>query len=287
MGIPESDERLQLMTGTTSSDENNAAAMRHYVYLYRSSPGGRARYVGYGASPSRALGHRGESHNDALEAFIAEGEYILEIAGPYGSRQEGLHVETALISAMRPDLNVAPGDATRFRPVGVPGHLADRILLDPLGEDELGVQGDGVLIVYLAAGDLMSDGRKKADPASPDVEIIAQDCEKWWQVNRHIQAWRSGAEPKPRTLVAVFGPDPRSRFVMGAFEIDGDHLGHDRGGDKDGSWWQIPLVDRTDADARQLRGRRLENIAFSQGRHAIYHWVDSDGRTRWNGTSIR
>jgi len=225
--------RKSILEAADSIDVDGAPS-GHYVYLYRSLSG-KARYVGYGVAPSRALEHRDASHNAAVEAFIAGGSYTLEIAGPYGSREEGMHVETALISALHPDLNVAPGDATRFRPVGVPGDLADRVLLEPLSEAELGGIGQGALIVYLAAGDFMADGRKKADPASPDVEVIAQDCEKWWQVNRHIDEWTSGAAPKPRTLVAVFGPKPGARFVIGAFEIDVDQLGDDRGGDRDGS----------------------------------------------------
>lgn len=269
----------------TQQSDDDVEALGHYVYLYRSL-GGKPRYVGYGAAPSRALGHRDGSHNEGLEAFIARGEYKLEISGPYGSRAEGLHVETALISAMHPDQNNTPGDTTRFRPIGVPSHLADRVLLEPLSEAELGTLGEGALIVYFAAGDFMADGRKKVDPASPDIEVIAQDCEKWWQVQRHVESWTSGAAPKPKTLIAVFGPKPGARFVIGAFEIDTAQLGHDRGGDRDGSRWTIPLVDRADADARQLRGRRLHPIRFGQGRHRIYHWVESDGNMRWDGQRL-
>ncbi|MBK0421802.1 GIY-YIG nuclease family protein [Leucobacter sp. CSA2] len=254
----------------------------HFVYLYR-SPGGKIRYVGYGESPSRALSHQDSSHNDRLKRFIESKDYSLEIAGPYGSREEGLHVETALISALHPEFNDAPGDQTRFRPLGVPGNLADRVPLEPLSESELGRIGRGALVVYLAAGDFMKDGRKKANPASPDVEIIARDCEKWWQVQRHMESWLSGESPVPQTLVAVFGPRPASRFIIGAFEIDRERFGRDPDRDRDGSNWVIPLLDRTNADAQGLRGRRLKPIRFGQGKHRIYHWIDGDGTVRWNG----
>src|SRR4051794_6528136 len=92
----------------------------HYVYLYRDDRG-KVRYVGYGRKPGRASVHQSRSHNDALNAFLSKGKYALEIAGPFGSEETGRAVESALISALAPDLNRAPGQTRwTFRPLGVP-----------------------------------------------------------------------------------------------------------------------------------------------------------------------
>jgi hypothetical protein len=255
-----------------------------YVYLYRATGGvGKPKYVGYGTTPARALTHAAGSHNAALEAWIGQGDYSLEIAGPYPDAATGHQVEAALISALKPEYNVATGEGKAFVPLGVPPQLAERISIAPADEADLARQGCGILIVYLAAGKVMRDGRTMADPSRPDVGIIAADAEAWWQINRHIAGWRAHPEEAPRTLVAVHGPRPRARFVIGSFAIDVDRLlagGKDL---QDGSLWKIPLRDREDADAAALRGRKLTESTFGQGRHRVYHWVDAQGVTRWDG----
>ena len=40
-------------------------------------------YVGRGASPGRAVQHTDGSHNPGLRAIIDEGNYSVELAGPY------------------------------------------------------------------------------------------------------------------------------------------------------------------------------------------------------------
>ncbi|MBD5383014.1 hypothetical protein ACR8AL_11750 [Clavibacter sepedonicus] len=255
-----------------------------YVYLYRTiGAAGKPKYVGYGTTPARALTHSSGSHNTALEDWIGQGDYALEIAGPFANESTGHEVEAALISALKPEFNVASGDGHAFVPLGVPPELAERISIAPVDEAALARQAGGALIVYLAAGKVMRDGRAMADPSNPDETVIAADAEAWWQINRHMAGWRERPEETPRTLVAVHGPRPRSRFVIGAFTIDVDRLLLGAEDLRDGSLWKIPLINRTDADAAGLRGRKLTESTFGQGRHRVYHWVGADGVTHWDG----
>ena len=71
----------------------------HFVYLFRDRRG-KARYCGYGKSPERAVSHVSGSHRPELEAFLRTEKYTLEVAGPFGDRDTGLAVETALITAL-------------------------------------------------------------------------------------------------------------------------------------------------------------------------------------------
>lgn len=252
----------------------------HYVYVYR-FPNGKPAYVGYGKSVDRAQGHQESSHNAALETLIATEKYLLEIAGPFRDVQEGLNVESALISALKPKLNVAPGNGTRLRPFGVPAELASRFSMPPLDESEIGLQANGALLVYLASGQFMADGRRKFDPANPDTEILAQDCEAWWQLGRHEDAWKRQEIDPPSTLVAVYGPKPEARFIIGAFDIEWSRFRRDD--DVDRGLWKVPLKNRGDADACELRGRRIHRIAFGRYRHEQYHLVSPTGQLIWNG----
>jgi hypothetical protein len=255
-----------------------------YVYLYRSTgTQQKAKYVGYGRKPARALSHAAESHNDALRAWLERGDYSLEIAGPYADERTGMEVEAALISALAPEFNKAVGNGHRFLPLGVPAGLADRIGIAPVHEGELAQKAGGALFVYLAAGDVMADGRIMADPSNPDEKIIAADAEAWWQIDRHLDEWEAEPASAPRALVAVHGPHTRARFVIGSFEIDVERLLTRDPDFKQGALWKIPLVNRDDADFAALRGRKLTHISFGQLRHQMYHWVDERGETRWNG----
>lgn len=76
---------------------------------------------------------------------------------------------------------------------------------------------------------------------------------------------------------------PLSRFVIGSFEIDTAQLGSNPATEQDGSLWRLPLRDRTDADAFELRGLKVAEVKFGQGRQLHYHWYDAEGRLRWDG----
>ena len=125
---------------------------RNFVYLYLSSDG-KPMYVGYGSTAQRALSHSKGSHNTQLKRWLKKGDFDLRIAGPYASEKEAKAVEAALISSMHPRFNVAPGDGPKFLPVGVPAHLWERPAMRPRTLRELGIEGKGVLLVYLSPGD--------------------------------------------------------------------------------------------------------------------------------------
>ena len=150
-----------------------AMAEKHYVYLY-TTIAGAVMYVGYGANVERALSHSGGSHNKQLKAWLARENFDLKIAGPYASEQEAKHVEAAIISGIKPKFNVAPGEGPKFRPLGVPGALGDRPSASPLSLAEIGRLTGGALLVYLAPGTFLRDGRKKFNAADPqDKDVLA------------------------------------------------------------------------------------------------------------------
>jgi hypothetical protein len=174
----------------------NAGMADHYVYLYR-TPAGVPKYVGYGTDPARAMSHAGASHNVRLREWLEGGHLDLVIAGPYRDELEGKHVEAALISALSPEFNLSPGDGPRFLPVGVPSELGDRPALPPLSAAELGQLTGGALLVYLAPGDFLRDGRRKYDPAAPSDEDVLSNMRGVWDIGRHLEGWTSDPKIRP------------------------------------------------------------------------------------------
>lgn len=117
-------------------------------------------YVGYGTSVDRALAQ--ERDNDKFVKWLEKQDFDLSVAGPYGSAERGKEVEAALISAIAPEFNRAPGEGPKFRPVGVPPELADRTTLPALSLSEIGKRTGGALLVYLASGDYLKDVERDA-----------------------------------------------------------------------------------------------------------------------------
>jgi len=255
---------------------------QNFVYLYRTLTGVPV-YVGYGHTVQRALTHTGASHNRELKAWLVKNKFDLQIAGPYSSEAEAKAVEAALISSMKPCFNKAPGDGPKFVPVGVPPDLWERPQMVPLTLGQIGRQSGGALLVYLAAGDFLVDGRKKFDAALPSDEIAVSNIEKNWDITRLVEKWRIRPESIPKVLIGIHGK-PSHRFIVGALEInrvaicDQENLRHAK------RWsqqrWQIPLIDRESLDFENLRGRRVSNIKFGQFSHQLHIWVDQSGRKR-------
>lgn len=96
----------------------------HYVYQYVDAESRETAYVGYGKSASRAISH-GTSHNRNLKEWLKSATYEIRIAGPYETEAVALDVESAVISATNPRFNVQPGNARRFRALGVPDDAAE------------------------------------------------------------------------------------------------------------------------------------------------------------------
>jgi hypothetical protein len=253
----------------------------HYVYLYRDrSNARRPMYVGYGMTVGRAISHARQSHNAALRAWLGAGNFDLTVAGPYRDKAEGQHVEAALISALSPAFNRSPGTGPTFVPIGVPPTLSRRPGMTALTTAGIGQKAGGALLVYLAPGEFLPDGRPKFDPADPDPKIIVGHMEKRWQIGGLIDEWTKAAASGPKLLVGVYGPNVAHRFIVGAARIDimkWQEPGLELGGGR----WRVPIKPGSTLDAANLRGRRVDGVRFSNFSHLLHIWVDSHGVIRY------
>jgi len=243
--------------------EEAEVAEEHYVYIYRDRQD-RIQYVGYGRYTDRPSVHLVGSHNRGLDEFLAARQYRLEIAGPFGDAATGLAVETALISALRPECNVAEGESRwRFRPLGVPLAYSERLLQpELLVEDFLTAQVEGpapVLFVIVTSADFKDDGRVGYDPADPpsDDDVRAR-VERWWQLQRFVPEWSADPECSPGLLVGVFG-SPGRQLVIASLLID--RSGWTTAEVESGGLLRVPLKEPADLDAFSLRGRRIAAAA--------------------------
>lgn len=257
-------------------------AREHFVYLYRSLQG-EPVYVGYGHEVHRALHHTGASHNADLKRWLARNKFDLQIAGPYTNEREAKAVEAALISSLNPRFNRSPGDGPKFTPVGVPSALWDRPLMPEMSLRQIGLKAGGALLVYLAPGDFLRDGRRKFNAATPSDRDAVSNIEKNWDISRLVELWRKNPKLIPNAIVGIHGPVDH-RFIVGALEIDKERLCQSRNQRTADRWprprWKVPLVDISDLDVGDLRGRRVKDIRFGQFSHQLHIWVDAQGRRR-------
>jgi len=257
-------------------------AREHFVYLYRTLQGDPV-YVGYGHSVQRALTHSGGSHNAGLKAWLAKNKFDLQIAGPYSNEREAKAVEAALISTLDPRFNRSPGDGPKFTPVGVPSALWERPRMPELSLRQIGRQAGGALLVYLAPGDFLRDGRRKFNAATPSDRDAVSNIEKNWDLTKLIENWRKYPNSIPNVIVGIHGR-VNHRFIVGSLEIDGERLCDSRNQRRADRWprprWKVPLVDPTELDMAELRGRRVKDIRFGQFSHQLHIWVDASGHRR-------
>lgn len=251
----------------------------HYVYLYRAA-GGAPKYVGYGHHLTRALSHAEHSHNERLREWLTHGRFDLTVAGPYRDEAEAKAVEAALISALGPEYNVAPGDGPRFVPVGVPPALAGRTALAALEEHELGVLTRGALVVYLAPGDFLSDGRRKYDAADPRDTDVLSNMRGYWDLAKHASEWAAHPDLGPQVLIGVHGRNVAHRFIVGAAAIDTSRWGDQALYLPERRRWQVPLLEPINLDVGGLRGRRVAGLRFGQFSWQLHKWIDQEGRVR-------
>lgn len=254
----------------------------HFVYLYRTLQG-EPVYVGYGHTVQRALTHTGASHNAELKTWLAKNKFDLQISGPYISEREAKAVEAALISALNPRFNRSPGDGPKFAPVGVPSELWERPRMPQLSLRQIGLQAGGALLVYLAPGDFLRDGRRKFNAAVPSDRDAVSNIEKNWDIAKLIGHWRKYPQSIPNVIVGVHGRVDH-RFIVGALELDKERLCDSRNQRRADRWprprWKVPLVDPSDLDAMSLRGRRVKDVRFGQFSHQLHIWVDAQGKRR-------
>ncbi len=257
-----------------------AESKKHFVYLYRDRKG-KPRYIGYGSEIARALAHQKDTHSEKLRPFVRKGELILEIAGPFGSRGTGLAVETALISAMKPDCNVSPGKKScRFRPIGIPEEYADRLSEAPLSISRLRAIVPAnkfpVMFVYIGNQDF-SDGRKGYSLAKPpDEKSILSRLEKYWFIGRRLKQWAEDPSTSPGVLVGVSGP-PAARIIIASALIERSRW---RDSILNNEKQIVPTFPTRDLDAFNLRGRHIApsmGIRFNSFRPQQYKILNSDG----------
>jgi hypothetical protein len=169
---------------------------------------GGVRYVGYGKSHDRVSSHLSGSHNQMLNDFLSDQKYSLEIAGPFDNEMTGRAVETALISALKPDCNISQGHGNwRFRPLGIPERFAERLTLPPLFREDLinsgGESAYPLLFVRINNTDF-DDGRVGYNASNPpeDREILER-LDGWWQLNSYVKEWGNDSSKSPQTLLGV------------------------------------------------------------------------------------
>lgn len=250
----------------------------HYVYLYQ-TPQGRVVYVGYGRRTTRATAHPQFGH-PTFRRWLSRNKHEVRIAGAYRDAKEAKAVEAALISALDPEFNRAPGDGPRFVPLGVPLELAGRAQLKPLMLPEIGRRARGALLVYLSPGDLLPDGRRKFDPAHPSDDEAVRNTERWWQIGRLQQHWLENPGDIPNAIIGVHGRI-RHRFVVASLKIDRQSIGNRTlRSPRNPGRWQVPLADRGEPDHAGLRGRRVDGVSFGRLAHQLHIWVDRAGTVR-------
>ena len=218
-------------------------ASQFFVYLYHSASG-VPEYVGYGMTSTERWRMPEPATTQLFAAWLDEERFDLSVAGPYRDEVEGKAVEAAF-SALRPEFNRAPGDGPRFVPIGVPPEPSDRPAEPPLTLDRLGQITGGALLVYLALGDVLPDGRRKPDPARPSDTVVIANMEGVWDLARHLDDWRRAPQESPRVLIGVHGKRVSHRFIVGATEIEVDRWGAPDLEVPDRRRWRVPLVDRS------------------------------------------
>jgi hypothetical protein len=255
---------------------------QYYVYIYRDE-GGRVRYVGYGKSSNRPSSHlSGGSHSPALNDFLAKQKYSLEIAGPFESNINGLALETALISALKPDLNDNLGPARwRFRPLSVPEQFAERLALPPLERKDFVGQPGGVLFVHIKDTDYDQIGRAAAGPTNDSRMILERLC-CCWQLGTLVKLWLKDHSTCPSILVGVSG-HAGSQIIVGAAKIDRTQWQHTW---YKGMLYNIPTAGPEDLDALELRGRQISrqtNLKFGSRRHQVFLILTAKGKVVFGG----
>lgn len=254
--------------------------MSHFVYLYRDK-NGKPRYIGYGENSERALSHTEQTHNVALGTLIKNENFKLEIAGPFDSKETALAVETALISALEPDANIAGGITShRFRPIGVPIQFCKRFEMPPLPREELlsrlmplnSPRFLCVLINNLHFEEEDEDGnihiRRGYDPANPlSEEDLLNRVKKWWQLRWQLEDWKKNPASSPAILLAVHGK-PGTQFIIASLLTDRENWHLAAPSNSDPSRFEVPTLTTPNLDAGELRGHRIAweaGLKFNQG----------------------
>lgn len=189
----------------------------------------------------------------------------LEIAGPFDSKVTGVAVETALISALKPDANsvLAPGPKKyRFRPIGVRDEFAKRVTAPPLSLKDLQKvltkhKSSQFLCVKITdeTFEYVNVERPGYDPTNPpDDKTIVKRIVRYWPLRFKRELWIEDRAQSPAVLLAIYG-SPGAQFVIAAAEINRNGWQEMVSGD------EVPLIEPWNLDMSQLRGRRIAREA--------------------------
>lgn len=273
-------------------DENAARRAGHYVYLYRDERG-NALYVGYGRDHRRATSHLTESHNAALARAIRRPGVTLEISGPFDSERTARAVETALMSAINPRVNIAGGESRwRFRVLGVPAEYSNRLVMPGVVRKDFTARSVRrmrcpVVFVNITEKEL-GDGRPGYDPARPPSDhLILERVREAWQIGRFATEWERDPSASARLLVAVTG-SPSARTIIASVSIDSSKWGSVTR--YPGGTVSVPTAGPANLDAFELRGRRLASeagIKFGSFAHQQFVILFGDGSTVGGHRSVR
>ncbi|MGK5060327.1 hypothetical protein ACQ4WY_25675 [Janthinobacterium sp. LB2P49] len=268
---------------------------QHYVYFYRTKAG-KPLYIGYGLRAVRSAAHLTDrAHNKKLTDALLDGNYTLEIAGPFGDEQRARAVETALISAYQLEstlCNINKGhDAWRFRSLGVPNAFVHRVDSLPLNREEwvkLAKRAGGIVVVNIndcdledgRAGDLLANIRS-------DIEI-ANRVDRYWQLKGFaIREWVKAPTFSPGLLVGVSGRGAL-RMVIASIRIDRSGWGDAVAEARRHGLLRIPhdAENLGELDYLKLRGRRIDPAAgqrFGRLRHELFIILDKNGEVILGG----
>lgn len=197
-------------------------------------------------------------------------------------------METALISLIHPPLNStkAPGPSgSRFRPLGIPEAFAERLGEPRLTAQDFKALGGGkacpLLFVIISSKDFEGEDTRPGyslDKPLSDSDLLAR-MDRWWQIGRHVAAWKITPQNSPRILVAVSGT-PQHRVIVAAVKIN--RRGWRAAQPEPNQLYQIPTVATPNLDAYKLRGRLLSpdiNIKFGGITSQFFVILGCDGRT--------
>lgn len=246
---------------------------RYFAYIYRDPRTLEVLYAGYGTSPGRAYS---VGHNRKVKKLVDDGEgFQILISGPYRDEAEARNVESALVSALAPDLNLIEQPGLRFRPLGVPEEYAVRLSEPLLSIHDVGKRAGGALIVYCNLTTELKSGVEKLSPINFRDEVLLENIREYWKVKKFMPGWVSQPETSPRTLVAVQGP-PSDRIVVASCAIDTASWSDTPAAPWDKHVHRVPILEAAGLDVASLRGRKV-NVKFGAGPANYIMWVDADG----------
>ncbi len=257
---------------------------KHFVYLFRDRSG-TPLYIGYGQSQKRAFSHISRTHNVELEKRLQRGDFTLEIAGPFGSAETALAVETALISALRTKCNVSEGHKEwRFRPPIVTARFSERPMMPELNLSELkevlgAKKHFPIVFVRINERYFEEDDRPGFNPDEPpkDGDILRR-IDRWWQLACRLAERESIPERSPGILAGIYGP-PGNQMIIGSVFVDRSSWSEAEV--ESNGLLHLPTNGPSDLDALQLRGRRISpklELRFGQFRNQQFILLHSDGR---------